>query len=51
MARKSWSNLFIALAAINVALGVMPSNPAKIIDWIALPCCLGFGALARRRMI
>jgi hypothetical protein len=51
MSRKSWSNLFIILAVINLILALLPDNPARIIDWIALPCCLVFGALSRRTMV
>ena len=51
MSRKHWSNLFLILALINLVLALLPANPARIIDWIALPCCLAFGALARRTMV
>jgi hypothetical protein len=51
MARKTWSNLFLFLAAINLGLALVPNNPVRIIDWIAFPCCVTFGALARRRMV
>lgn len=51
MSRKNWSNFFILLAAVNLACGVIPGNPARIIDWMALPCCLMLGVLARRRMV
>lgn len=51
MSRKNWSNLFIFLAAINVTTGVLPANPMKLANWIAIPCCLALGAIARQRMI
>jgi len=51
MTRKAWSNVFLLLASVNLALGLLPSNPFKIADWIALACCLALGAMARRRMI
>ena len=51
MSRKSWSNLFILLAALNVAAGVLPANPMKLANWVAIPCCLALGAIARQRMI
>jgi hypothetical protein len=51
MSRKNWSNLFISLAALNIALSVLPTNPMKIANWIAIPCCLALGVVARRRMI
>jgi hypothetical protein len=51
MSRKNWSNLFIFLAALNVAAGAVPANPMKLANWIAIPCCLALGALARQRMI
>lgn len=51
MSRKNWSNLFILLAAINLACGLIPGNPTRLIDWIALPCCLTLGIVARRRMV
>ena len=51
MSRKNWSNFLLLLASVNLAFGVMPSNPLKWIDWLALPCCLALGAIARRRMI
>lgn len=50
MARKSWANLFLLLAALNLMLGVLPSNPIKIWAWVALPCCVGLSVVARRRM-
>lgn len=51
MNRKSWSNVFILIGALNVALGVLPSNPMKVVDWIAIPIFLAMGVMARRRMI
>jgi hypothetical protein len=51
MARKSWSNLFLFLAAVNLGLGLIPDNPIKVIDWVAVPCCITLGAMARRRMV
>jgi Flp pilus assembly pilin Flp len=51
MNRKNWSNLFIFLAALNVTAGVLPANPMKLANWIAIPCCLALGAIARQRMI
>jgi hypothetical protein len=51
MNRKNWSNLFIFVGAVNVALGVMPSNPVKVVSWIAVPLCVAMGVIARRRMI
>ena len=51
MTRKSWSNLFLFLAAVNLAFGVLPSNPVKILDWIGLVCCVALGTVARRRMV
>ncbi len=51
MNRKNWSNLFIVIGALNLALGVMPTNPLKIVDWIAIPVFLAMGVAARRRMI
>jgi hypothetical protein len=51
MNRKNWSNFFILVGALNVALGVMPSNPVKIVSWIAVPLCVAMGVIARRRMI
>ena len=51
MSRKNWSNFFIFLAALNLAVSVLPANPMKIANWIAIPCCLAVGTLARRRMI
>ncbi len=51
MNRKNWSNFFILAGALNIALGVLPGNPAKIANWIAVPFCLAMGVLARRRMI
>ena len=38
MARKSWSNLFLFMGALNVALALAPRNPVRMIDWIAIPC-------------
>jgi hypothetical protein len=51
MSRKNWSNLLILLAALNGALSTFPGNPLRIANWIAIPCCLALGTLARRRMI
>ncbi len=51
MTRVNWSNFFLFLAAVNLALGTLPSNNIKLVDWIAVPCFLVAGAAARRRMI
>jgi len=51
MSRKNWSNFFFFLAALNVVISVLPTNSTKIANWIAIPCCLALGILARRRMI
>jgi len=51
MNRKTWSNIFILIGALNVVLGVLPSNPMKVVDWIAIPVFLAMGVMARRRMI
>jgi Flp pilus assembly pilin Flp len=51
MSRKNWSNLFISLAALNVAASALPANPIKLANWVAIPCCVALGTLARRRMI
>jgi hypothetical protein len=52
MSRKNWSNFFIFVAALNLAVSVLPTDPVKIANWIATPCCLAVGGtLARRRMI
>lgn len=51
MNRKNWSNLFIFLAAVDLAVGVLPQNPLRVLDWIALPGFIALGAIARRRMI
>jgi len=51
MARKTWSNLFLLLAAINLGLALFPANPVRVVDWIALPFCLTLSAIARRRMV
>jgi hypothetical protein len=51
MSRKNWSNLLIFLAALNCAVSILPPNPLRIANWIAIPCCLALGTLARRRMI
>jgi hypothetical protein len=51
MSRKNWSNFFIFVAVLNLAVSVLPTNPMKIANWIAIPCCLAVGTLARRRMI
>ena len=58
MSRKNWSNLFILLAAANLAVcaaeplavGVLPSNNMKLLNWIILVCCLSLGTIARKRM-
>jgi hypothetical protein len=49
--RTSWSNLFVALAVINLALAFLPHNPVKALDWIALPAFAAAGFAARRRMV
>ncbi|MGI8961352.1 MAG: Flp family type IVb pilin [Bryobacteraceae bacterium] len=51
MSRKNWSNLFISLAALNLAVSAVPTNPMKVANWIAIACCLALGTIARRRMI
>ena len=51
MSRKSWSNVFLLLASANLAFCVLPNRPFKPVTWIAAPCFLTLGALARRRMI
>jgi hypothetical protein len=51
MSRKNWSNFFIFMAALNLVVSVLPANPVKLANWIAIPCCLALGTLARRRMI
>jgi len=51
MSRKNWSNFFILVAVLNLAVSALPSNRMKIANWIAVPCCLAIGALARRRMV
>jgi hypothetical protein len=51
MNRRNWSNLFVVLAAMNLVLAFWPGNPVKMIDWIAAPAFLFFGAMARRRMV
>jgi hypothetical protein len=51
MSRKNWSNFFIFVGVLNLAVSVLPTNPMKIANWIAIPCCLAVGTLARRRMI
>jgi hypothetical protein len=50
MSRTAWSNLFVGLAAVNLALAFLPQNPLRMLDWIALPACIALGAAARRRM-
>jgi hypothetical protein len=50
MSRKSWSNLFLFLAAVNLMLGVLPGNPFRMLAWIALAGFLTLGTLSRRRM-
>jgi hypothetical protein len=51
MARKSWSNLFLLMGAINLVLGLTPRNPVRLVDWIAIPCFLTLAIWVRRRMI
>jgi hypothetical protein len=51
MSRRAWSNLFILLAAVNLALGALPGTPAKLLAWIAFAGCLALGGIARRRMV
>jgi peptidoglycan/LPS O-acetylase OafA/YrhL len=51
MRRTSWSNLFVGLALVNLALAFWPHNPVRTLDWIALPACVALGAMARRRMV
>lgn len=51
MSRKSWSNLFLFLAAVSLMLGVLPSNPFPLLAWIALPVWLALGTVSRRRMV
>lgn len=48
MAAKYWSNLFILLASLNFAMGLIQSNPCKVINWVAIPCFLILGVITRR---
>jgi hypothetical protein len=50
MSRKNWSNLLILLAALNLAVVVLPSNGMKLLNLIMIVCCLSLGTIARRRM-
>jgi hypothetical protein len=45
---KHWSNLFILLAAMNFAMGLIQSNALKSINWLAIPCFLILGVITRR---
>ncbi len=51
MARKSWSNFFLLVAAMNIALAVVPDNHWRSVDLLAIPLCLTGGVLARRTML
>jgi hypothetical protein len=51
MSRRGWSNLFILLAAVNLAFGALPGTRAKLFAWIAFAACLALGGIARRRMV
>src|SRR5690348_3643925 len=51
MSRRAWSNLFILLAAVNLAFGALPGTRAKLLAWIAFAGCLALGGIARRRMV
>lgn len=51
MNRKSWSNVFILVSAVNLVLGILPSNPLKIVDWVMVPIFIVMAVAARRKMI
>jgi hypothetical protein len=51
MSRKNWSNFLILLAALNLALTVLPSNGMKLLNLAVMVCCLSLGTIARRRMV
>jgi hypothetical protein len=51
MSRKTWSNLFLLLAAANLAVGAVPGTRLRSLAWIAFACCAALGSIARRRMI
>jgi len=51
MSRRAWSNVFILLAAVNLAFGAVPGTPLKSLAWIGFAGCLALGGIARRRMI
>ena len=51
MARKTWSNLFLLLAAVNLAVGFGPGSRIRLFAWLALPLFLFLGTYLRRRMI
>ena len=51
MNRRSWSNLFVVLAAMSLMLGFWPDNPVKVVCWLVAPACLFLGAVARRRIL
>lgn len=50
MARKSWSNVFFSLSILSGTLAILPHNPLKILEGVALMCCLGCGLAMRRPM-
>lgn len=51
MARKSWSNLFLLVAAVNLALAIAPANRFRLLAALATPMMATCAIYLRRRMI
>ncbi len=51
MSRKAWSNVFLLLALVTLALGIAPNTRMRFVYFALVPLLLTLGAAARRRMI
>jgi hypothetical protein len=51
MTRKRWSNTLLLVAAVNLVLGITPSNRFRILDWVLVGPSIVLAVIARRKMI
>lgn len=51
MSRKAWSNVFLLLASVALALGIAPNTRMRFVYFALVPLWLTLAVAARRRMI
>ena len=51
MARKSWSNLLLLMAAIDLSFAVASHHPFRLAGLIVLPMLIVLATYLRQRMI